>query len=66
MSSRVPTRCDGAAARLAGAQALRQAASALKSRRVRVADDRISITSWLYSRATALTREARALLAAGR
>jgi hypothetical protein len=60
----MPTRCDGAAARFAGAQALREAARALRRRPVRTAADNITVASWLYTRASVLTREARTMLAA--
>lgn len=59
MSVRVPTRLEGAVALMVSAQALRDAASALKRRRVKTADDRLAIVSWLYSRATRLTHEGR-------
>jgi hypothetical protein len=64
VSQRVPTRCDGAAALFAGAQALREAARALRGRPVRAVADNITVASWLYKRASILTGEARAMLAA--
>lgn len=57
-------KADGAAALLIRAQELRDAAGALKARRTIAADDRLTITSWLYRRAARLANEARVLLAA--
>ncbi len=63
MSQRLKTSLSGPAAQLAGAQALREAARALRKLPDRQPCDRLSVVGFLYSRAGKLVADARQHLA---